>query len=222
MRGKCGSAEKWGGRRRSDLFWLEAKQQQLQLSLSGGGAVRPGGFVNSPMWFLSVGEIGFLWTRFTFVQNLPMDLCLCEFVRASENLAASHASLHPSQQASSSSVCCLSPWSHCGSQVIDGRHTLQLISEGNYEFSLSAIKCNNQCIELLDWNWRWEYYIYSNRNSNSVNWLLGHFSRPNKGSKKRLDRSLLTILRAWGNWSSPGPLRPLRGALEDQVMRISH
>ena len=84
-----GDEEKWPG-------WLLAKQQ-LQLSLSGGGALRPGGFVNSPMWFLAVGDIGFLWTRFIFVQNPVKDLCLCEFVRASENLAASHASLHPSQ-----------------------------------------------------------------------------------------------------------------------------
>ena len=51
-----GDEEKWS-------VWLVA-QQQLQLSLSGGGAVRPGGFVNSPMWFLSVRDIGFLCYAF--------------------------------------------------------------------------------------------------------------------------------------------------------------
>ena len=56
------------------------------------------------------GEIGFLQTRFIFVEKGFMDLCLCEVVRVlSENLAGGHASSRLSQPASSSSVCCLSP-----------------------------------------------------------------------------------------------------------------
>ena len=55
------------------------------------------------------GEIGFLQTRFIFVEKGFEDLCLCEVVRVSENLAGGHASSRLSQPASSSSVCCLSP-----------------------------------------------------------------------------------------------------------------
>ena len=51
-------------------------RQQLQLSLSGGGALRPGGFVNSPMWFLSGGKLDFS-KRVSYLSRKVSRICVC-------------------------------------------------------------------------------------------------------------------------------------------------
>ena len=51
-------------------------RQQLQLSLSGGGALRPGGFVNSPVWFLFGGKLDFS-KRVSYLSRKVSRICVC-------------------------------------------------------------------------------------------------------------------------------------------------
>ena len=109
MRGKCGSAGKCEEMRRSDLgdWW---QSSSFSCHSVGAELCGPADLSTRPCDFCLCGISDFSVTLFIFVANRVKDLCLCEIVRVSGNLAASHASLHPSQLASSSSVCCyLSP-----------------------------------------------------------------------------------------------------------------
>ena len=103
-------------------------------------------------------------------------------MRALENLAASHASLHPSQHASSSSVCCLSPSSHCDSQVIDGQRALQFLLIPK-DVIIIDDKCDISNVA------GWELKISSEDllleiAAGCCLSVWGNFLRPNKGTKR--------------------------------------